>query len=1014
MKQKLKKTIYIIFLISLFLIPTLKSEAFTSTNEGIYTEISDSSGSGVWVYSTYGFGVRLSLYQYDEKNLQFIASVDIVNSLKSDYDVLWINQVYTASNHSRYGYNGSNSVKFNNSINGIKFKTTSDYGLSKIKNSNNIPWNNVFDRELKEYFSEDEKKAMSKVKEMFGENIKIASANYDTFYIVAEPTGLYWNNQKRYWWYGTGYEFMSANINGNLPNELNLKTTTTNALYNAMYVAINDDLKKEAIKLGYPDDGRYDKYNFVNDSENSNGLVVAAIKGNPTTSSQIEANIDNTSYPYGIGIFWLASFTTTTCVSSCSGTDEFLSCAEKWCASNENNNYNSCVNSCVIESYDSPGCEDVRSYNQCYDATNNSKEVTIGGTCSNTEEENISSGSTKICYDDISNNYKTEEYVVDKNASGQFLMNTVNQKISYYKIECSEDFKISEISPTKKRVLVNENGTANLYLGYTLEYDKNCQIYYKSANDTWTKDYNSSKAKADSSKYTTWINELTTLIFNETDSTEKNRLTTIKSTLETMKTEVDKVKTEAESKLEQYKDINYADGISSTNEAILEILNEEGVVTKTVTVSLEPVSCLEEEDSTASRYCDLTTNTEYIINEKSNTIYCETSSGKQTATITNDKTASSFHQKIYYALPDSYTSTITVDMGDYFSDVFHDKQQCLDAVSSQNGQCITVENAWVFDPFNNNVTNNLLQNVTYSGNYQIRLKNWGSCAQFNFDLSCDYTLESSSACANACSLQYSDPTSDEYLECLKTNCGCDAYCGSNVACRNKYCPQSCDRCNDKTLEMESCGDNPEPEEEKDIPTCVQTCDINYDDEDYVTCKYNNCCRNNCNGNVACLYGCCYSECQEKYGSNGLTPNSEQLNLCLELCLCENGSCEGDNYLYRTINMDNPFPGSTDTTSRRAGANWYGKVAYITNTDTNNTKYADTTDGRSDAYEYKFTLDSKVLNNLKNNYSSYLEYNKSTKAISTISSNAYCSSLIHEELNNYLVKGEYSIGSKCEQ
>lgn len=1001
MKKNIKKVLYIIFLFTLFLVPNLIVKAEVGGDIG-------GSGGGykdnectdcTWLHNgpSKSLGVRLSLYQYSaggREKLVFKSSIDVLNKISYADKT----NVYSASNHSRYGYFNTSSVKLKSGTSGINFKARTEYSFTEFASKSN--WAGTFEKELKKYLGDNKQSVMTKIKKMFGNNINITSENYDTFYIVVEPTYYFYYSPNNMYYYGTGYEMMSVLEHEKIPQPNKFYASFANGviknyLYNGMYVEKNNDSKLIQEKRGFTD-GRYDKYNFVNHSNKGNELAYAT-GGATQTYADIKSNYKSQDYPYNLGIFWLNSVIKT-CPSECFGKDinQLETCAKTWCSENDPNS-TSCIDSCIIESYDSPGCEDIRSYNQCYDSINRSNTVTVGGVCPINENTNTSGGSTKICYDDITNNYKIEDYVVGKNEKGQFLMNQVDVKNSYYKIECIETFNVGEYFTKENKVLVNENGTASLYLGYRMEYDKTCQIYYKTSKNGWTTSYNSSKAANDIIQYNNWINELTTLISKESDQDEKNRLKTIKTTVETMKSEAQKVKSEAEGKLNLYKDKNYQNGTNSTSKAELEILNEEGMVSQTVSLTMETVSCLEKENENTSKYCDLTNNTEYIINQSSNTIYCETSTGKQTAIISNDGTKSNFHQIIYYALPDSYKSTIYVDMGEKIGNVFHDKQECLNAVDSQNGQCITVENAWVFNPFDKSVTTNLSNN-NYFGNYQIKLKSWGSCAQFNFDLSCSYKLESSNICTENCKLEHNDITSEEYLQCIEKNCGCDSYCGTNVACRNEYCPQACDGCGNETIEKKDCGD--------DENDCVTTCEKETNNnEEYIVCKYNNCCRSKCNGNVSCIYDCCSMECNEKYSGN-----EEQINACIkDMCECENGACE-DEYVYRTINIERPFPGTDGDATRKPGANWYKKVEYITNANDASGIYYDKTNGISNEYEYKFILNKNSINELRN-YGSYVKYNNSKSAVSTISSSMYCSALIHD-VDGAVIIDSGTIGSRC--
>ena len=227
-----------------------------------------------------------------------------------------------------------------------------------------------------------------------------------------------------------------------------------------------------------------------------------------------------------------------------------------------------------------------------------------------------------------------------------------------------------------------------------------------------------------------------------------------------------------------------------------------------------------------------------------------------------------------------------------------------------------------------------------------------------------------------------------------------------MVCRMKYCPQECDGCEDFSTTLNSCNKG----------SCLDDCNKNYaTGEKRLTCTYG-CCRTSCNGAVGCIYNCCMDECEEKYNNNYIT--KDEYLICKKTCRCENGSCTevgGKDYVYRTINLNRPFPDGDNVAGRNPGANWFAKVEYITESNDVTKKYYDVTDGRSSEYEYRFVLTSDDIKEIKNNkdlnltYTDYKEsknakntYEDATKnRVGTAKADVYCSYIIHDYFKDEL-------------
>ena len=88
--------------------------------------------------------------------------------------------------------------------------------------------------------------------------------------------------------------------------------------------------------------------------------------------------------------------------------------------------------------------------------------------------------------------------------------------------------------------------------------------------------------------------------------------------------------------------------------------------------------------------------------------------------------------------------------------------------------------------------------------------------------------------------------------------------------------------------------------------------------------------------------------------------------------------------------------------REPGANWQGKVEYITKGNVNNTVYYDRTSGMDNDYEYAFELSSDHIRAIKamhNTTDRYTTFYKSKTIKNPTNNNVYCSSIIHEDLED---------------
>lgn len=321
--------------------------------QNVNAEISVTPGSGgvgghggcddcSYVYSSSWYGVRLSLYKYDEKKLEFKSSVDLVNYIVAS------KANTTKQKYGRYSYTKlGEELDFGYYDTGVKL--LSSYGFSNI--SGNSGWGIKLAGEIQKYFGETNDVTRAKIQSMFGVNVSLSEL--PKYYLVAEPTIYYYNRPFNFYTYATGYEYMRvmSTLNGyqNVKNSnkygYNLWVAQGNAtirgyLFNGMYNATNSSKKFAPETYS---DGRYDRFNFLSHDSNTSLIKTKSSIIPEDHQSEIESGYKRSNYEYGAMIFWIgeSGCTTTTCGATCktecaglSG-DDLLKCGEKYCSTAE-------------------------------------------------------------------------------------------------------------------------------------------------------------------------------------------------------------------------------------------------------------------------------------------------------------------------------------------------------------------------------------------------------------------------------------------------------------------------------------------------------------------------------------------------------------------------------------------------------------------------------------------------------------------------------------------------------
>lgn len=719
-----------------------------------------------------------------------------------------------------------------------------------------------------------------------------------------------------------------------------------------------------------------------------NGLIKRSDMG--ALPSSFEAYGDGVSYnkaaacnnAYGMAIYHLTTDCEEcgkSCDTECSdytqGTTERRACAIKYCKTEESGNYSNCVNTCAPNPTGQTGCP------------------TESGKCTEDKSKYTSNNCTgsgtvltsKVCYDDTT--------VTTSNGSEEnFSYEQLNFK--YYRIMCDEKLDIFGVTSDVK-VLELENKAANLHLGYSTTFSKTCKLEfkYKKANGTydWT--------TTDDDK----------ILIKKDIQTYKNYYNTYKNTNSSLAKIYEDAYKQLEDSYKRAKDrlalVTAMDSQDIETKAEVEIIDKGLTTTKEIDIEMKPIYCEEGDStvksgSTTSLKCTLNESKVHIKDD--NSVVCG-NDGEADVVINSTNGTAKYDYTVYYANESTWVSSYGDPNKVYYTDENGiGKEKCLTAVDTFNGYCTEVENAYRFEPFTVGIKNETSVQVV-EGAYTIKITNYGSCGQFEFSCDDPYKLVDGKLC-NKC-MDY-DPTSQEYLDCYKAYCSCDVICGANVACRAKYCPLECEGCEVGYTDITSTDDS--------CDTCVEKCNTDFSPaggggtnknlSSNIVCRYD-CCNASCDiANDTCRFDCCITKCNSLKEKNLLeymgyktTASMTALEACYQDCRCPNGNC-GNDYYYRTINQEKPFP------DRTPGANWYNKVEHITESENVNGRYYDPTNGKNSGYEYKISLTSEDIQKIKNDHkinTTYTQKMSSEDKANLDDRGVYCSYLLHDYLNNEL-------------
>lgn len=771
-------------------------------------------------------------------------------------------------------------------------------------------------------------------------------------------------------------------------------------------------------------------------------------------------------------------------------------CAQGYCEVNEKDDIKGCINKCTYVDKDE-GC---------------GGECKVVNKTSSSRQCNSSSGKetfeTSSCHDD-----NTTYNVVYKDVGKDLNVNySSNGKYSYsslkyYKIDCNEKFQLKDLPSYNANAWLTKTNVGTLHLGFTLDYNKKCNIKYKTGisnskgNVTygWQSDFKNSRLEND-------IKDTKKAIDNSNKA------------IDDLKKELKEAKTQKKKDLIQESIDSYYNVIEVAEKTFDELIalaptsfsyngrKGGGVIDARLIVltqqdyksqkTLEPTIDLQYPKVTADYSGSYSVETDHLVLEpvacretpvttsKSSTEICAWREDLQkfttrttttyttntllecdnvdangnatpiTATVADSKYSATLSKTLYYELPDTYVLTQSENDGLVFYSQFEDdikvdfkdaKKQCTDylngkeyvldgkkyALNDKNttGKCLKRDNLYQYPQFKDKLIVDTITKESVNFKYSIKLNNLGYCGDKlgGYTYNCSYQFNKDTECSK-CS-QYEKGTS-QYESCYEENCSCEAVCNGNVSCKQKYCPTNCESCGtEKTFysEVECPGTGTECDPTK-MDCCNDDCSKKYaagSDELYM-CQYE-CCSSKTNGNVQGISQCCYNYCNKV--SRG---NNEKYNECVKTW-CDCPECEGgDEYVYRSININDPFNGR-ENEEDGIGLNWRGKIGYITEENNSKSKqYYDssnsfTTNGGNP--EYTVDLSSGMIKAVKNNrkigsdkVDTAYQVTKSSKTTkSTINKNnvddetvdPYCSYLLHDVLEtNGNLKQNDTAGMRC--
>ena len=875
-----------------------------------------------YVYDSSWFGVRLSLYKYDDaKKLEFINSVDLVNTIVAS------KANTTKQKYGRYSYTKlGNELDFGYYDTNVKLLST--YGFSNI--TGDTGWGIKLAGEIQKYFGETDDVTREKIKTMFGKNVSLS--DLPKYYLVAEPTIYYYNRPSNFYTYATGYEYMRVldTLNGYKGSyKWNLWQAQGNAtirgyLFNGMYNA-TDSSKKYAPEV-YTD-GRYDRFNFLSHDSNTSLIKTKSSIIPENGQDVIKTGYTRINYEYGAMIFWIgeSGCTTTTCGATCktecagkSG-DELLRCAEKYCSTADGVTNSTKKGQCIIDdcgyTYTPLSCgsytDKTPNKTVCDSKTSSSKTVCNIKTIGKVRYREVCKVNSTVSYPDLPKDLKPGEgfeykVLFSGNKECTLQMDTASWKFNYAAAWSNSErtdyvdsiTSFNEMEVDKKNEYKYDSKTANIEIEIeeqkngkdigakeTLIYEDkyengDLKIRLKPGKDSVYSYHNDSKT----TEYDVIIHktESTNSVYyklpNVCVSAKDNETVYKKTTCGTDKGPYNKYFTN------RYSDKRTNDTKTIVNHDASGMIGVENDCEYKVTkkklscyITIEPGSVC---SKVMVNNVDIKFKLNYIYDGSEPKIYFNLGEDGYKTNYLN------FNEKTQHVIPkNSITTSKTVKVFGTVSDGI-DYANCYSEVIIQpsSHRC-----EWIKTESGGQITLRLKEISDSNATYKIKFSsssNWLQQKSLTFEADKNVTVNGRI-----------EATNGKVYTCEYTNkCSkqCTKECDNNKQCAKNFCEQYWHVDIDNYSDYDDCYD-----------ACTMTS-----------------CRKIYAGNKCYDINGIRNYCKNNYDKDG--NKYETVATCINDCTCSVPPPNGKDYYYRTIENDNPFP------QREANANWLGFEEYITN------------------------------------------------------------------------------------
>lgn len=1022
----MKKINMLLLIISFILLPSFVSAACTSCSGnsgaigggtgngyGVVSSSSDCTAYPCWYGQSAGYGgVRLSLYAYTQKDgPTFLGAIDIWGSVYKSGSTYITSPKKDRVLERRHGSNcyyknngfSSTYSSWNSYVDGeniYQISSLADYFKNKTENGDVVKFlyskdgNNASGWLETNVFSYMRDGRYDVVADTFNIETKKVKSNLGKMYIVAELLMEVKKNSSTVY-LGTVGELASVMVHENHINHMRVTTS-------------------------------FGKIGELTGQKNWNNDYIHEVKGQfafdfDNGDSRYKASGKVCNNTYGMAIWYLPDCCpecTESCQETCdtyeTGTAARTACATGYC-NNHPEDGSDCIKTCTSDGTTENknmdgGCDSYKC--KIVSPTSNNSNPS---SCED-KKGNVATFKANVCYDD-----DTEYSFLNVSGNANNTTHHENWSVKhYYKVSCTENTSVSDLPSKLSNAWLTKTDVGSLHLGFTLNYKKDCELFYKDTEGHWKKNFQGSKLQSDiaslktSEIYTN--NKLTDIEKQIKDKKNKDYLEDLKKEKETYKAILEQIQ-KAYKELaplapidssctvsEKTVKINGAKGVidslllrlteldhNGTNyfseniklevPEIKEDFNGEVQTTEDYLV-LEPVACHETPKTTTTstiEYCawreDLkkyTTRTT-TTTTTSTLLECDNVDENGNATpieakIAGNKYTATYGKTLYYELPDSYVLVHSDDDGKTFhSEATINSNNVVQYIVSAEKSCndfLKKEKSYGKCLKKDNLyefpqfKDKLLVDTLTSSRYK-----------FNYELNISnigYCGKELGKYTYSCSYQFKKDT--ECSKCSQYEKGTAEYktCYQNNCSCEAVCNGSV-ACKQKycPTNCESCGTGITNTVDVECDDCVSNCDNKYsaDSDDSYMCQWQQCCNPQTNGNTQALADCCYNYCNKV--SRG---DPDKYDECVKTW-CDCPECDlADDYVYRSVNINDPFNGR-ENEENGVGLNWRGKIGYITEENNNKSKqYYDSSNSfntNGGTPEYTVDLSSSMIKSVKN-------------------------------------------------